>query len=57
MLDTRAAFARQVQYFVDAVLGQNPLALGNGEGVASQRVIDAAYQSLRTDRRVDIMSA
>lgn len=57
VLDTKAAFARQVQYFVDAALGQNPLALGNGEGVASQRVIDAAYRSLRTDRRVDIMSA
>jgi|SoiMethySBSTD1v2_1073268.scaffolds.fasta_scaffold00140_16 perosamine synthetase len=56
-VDSKGAFARQVHYFVDAVLGQNPLALGNGEGVASQRVIDAAYQSVQAGRRVDVAGA
>jgi predicted dehydrogenase len=55
--DAKAAFARQVSYFVDAVRGQNPLALGNGEGIASQRVIDAAYKSVQINGRVDIVSA
>jgi dTDP-4-amino-4,6-dideoxygalactose transaminase/predicted dehydrogenase len=53
-LDVKGAFARQIHYFVDAVLGQNPLALGNGEGVASQRVIDAAYRSAADDRRITL---
>ena len=33
-VDSKGAFARQIQYFVDATLGQNPLALGNGEGLS-----------------------
>jgi dTDP-4-amino-4,6-dideoxygalactose transaminase/predicted dehydrogenase len=55
-LDVKGAFARQVHYFVDAVLGQNPLALGNGEGVASQRVIEAAYASVEQDRKIDLLA-
>lgn len=54
-LDVKAAFVRQIHYFVDATQGQNPLALGNGEGVASQRVIEAAYESVREDRRISLM--
>jgi len=53
-VDAKGAFARQINYFVDATQGQNPLALGNGEGVASQRVIEAAYESVRQDRRINI---
>jgi dTDP-4-amino-4,6-dideoxygalactose transaminase/predicted dehydrogenase len=53
-LDAKGAFARQINYFVEATQGNNPLALGNGEGVASQRVIDAAYESVRQDRRINI---
>ena len=53
-VDVKGAFARQIHYFVDAVLGQNPLSLGNGEGVASQRVIEAAYQSVEQDRKINI---
>jgi predicted dehydrogenase len=53
-VDAKGAFARQIHYFVDATLGQNPLALGNGEGLASQRVIEAAYESVRNRRRVDV---
>jgi predicted dehydrogenase len=53
-VDAKGAFARQVDYFVNAVLGQNPLSLGNGEGVASQRVIEAAYQSVEQDRKINI---
>jgi dTDP-4-amino-4,6-dideoxygalactose transaminase/predicted dehydrogenase len=53
-LDVKGAFARQIHYFVDAALGQNPLALGNGEGVASQRIIEAAYESVNAERRITI---
>ena len=53
-MDAKGAFARQIDYFVNAVLGQNPLSLGNGEGVASQRVIEAAYQSVEQDRKINI---
>ena len=53
-VDAKGAFARQLHYFVDAVLGQNPLSLGNGEGVASQRVIEAAYQSVEQDRTISL---
>ena len=56
-VDAKAAFARQIHYFVDAVLGQNPLSLGNGEGVASQRVIEAAYQSVEQGRTISLRMA
>jgi dTDP-4-amino-4,6-dideoxygalactose transaminase/predicted dehydrogenase len=52
--DVKQAFARQIDYFVGAIRGDNPLALGNGEGVASQRVVAAAYESLRQDRRIEV---
>jgi predicted dehydrogenase len=53
-VDAKGAFARQIHYFVDAVRGQNPLGLGNGEGVASQRIIEAAYQSVAQDRTISL---
>jgi dTDP-4-amino-4,6-dideoxygalactose transaminase/predicted dehydrogenase len=53
-LDVKGAFARQIHYFIDALSGQNPLALGNGEGVASQRVIEAAYASVEQNRKIDL---
>src|SRR5690606_32523897 len=55
--DAKGAFARQVDYFIGAIRGDNPLALGNGEGVASQLAIEAAYESARTGRRVEISPA
>ena len=48
------AFARQVDYFVAAILGQTPQILGNGEGVKSQAVIAAAYESVAQNRKVNI---
>jgi predicted dehydrogenase len=53
-VDVKGAFARQIHYFVGATLGDNPLGLGNGEGLASQRVIEAAYGSVQKGRRVDV---
>jgi predicted dehydrogenase len=52
--DVKGAFARQLDYFVGAIGGNNPLALGNGEGVASQRVVAAAYESVSEERRIAI---
>ena len=51
--DVKGAFARQIDYFVGAIRGANPLSLG-GEGVASQRLIEAAYESMRQGRRIDL---
>jgi dTDP-4-amino-4,6-dideoxygalactose transaminase/predicted dehydrogenase len=56
-VDGKGAFARQMHYFIDAVGGQNPLGLGNDEGVASQRVIAAAYESIELNRKVAITAA
>jgi predicted dehydrogenase len=52
--DVKGAFARQIDYFVTAIGGENPLGLGKDEGIASQRVIEAAYESVRLGRRVDL---
>ena len=57
LLDAKGAFARQIHYFVDAVQGRNPLGLGNGEGVLSQRIIEAAYQSIEQNRKININAA
>lgn len=56
-VDVKGAFARQIRYFIDAVQGHNPLCLGNGEGVMSQRIIEAAYQSVEQNRKIAVMSA
>jgi predicted dehydrogenase len=56
-LDVKGAFARQIHYFVDAVLGQNPLGLGNDEGLAAQTIIEAAYVSVEHDRRMTLAPA
>jgi perosamine synthetase len=53
----KQAFARQVDYFVAAVAGQVPSILGNGEGVESQAVITAAYESIKQDRKVSVGNA
>jgi dTDP-4-amino-4,6-dideoxygalactose transaminase/predicted dehydrogenase len=55
--DRKQAFARQIDYFVGAVRGENPLSLGNGEGVMSQRVIEAAYRSVQERQKIAVKSA
>ncbi len=53
-LDAGGNFARQVAHFVDAILGAPPGILGNGEGLASQIVIEAAYKALEQGRLVNV---
>ncbi len=53
-LDVKEAFARQVDYFISSILGAAPKVLGNGEGVKSQAVIAAAYESIRQTRAVRV---
>jgi len=48
------AFARQINHFIDALRGQPPSIVGNGEGVASQAVITAAYESIEQNRKVNV---
>lgn len=53
-LDTRGNFARQITHFVDAILDVGSEGLGNGPGLKSQIVIDAAYRSLEQGNRVSL---
>jgi len=53
-LDRAGNFARQVAHFVDAISGSAPRILGNGEGLASQVIIEAAYKALEERRSVTV---
>lgn len=53
-IDTKGAFARQVAHFVDAIKGRPHLMLNNGEGLKSQIVLDAAYESMRQGTKVHL---
>ncbi len=53
-LDRAGNFARQVAHFVDAISGSAPRTLGNGEGLASQVIIEAAYKALEERRSVTV---
>ncbi len=53
-LDAVGNFARQVVHFVDAILGASPTILGNGEGLASQIIIEAAYRALEQGSLVNV---
>jgi predicted dehydrogenase len=51
-LTSKDAFARQIDHFVQAIHDGQSSVLGNGEGLKSQLVIDAAYESLETHTAV-----
>ena len=48
------AFARQINHFIDALRGRPPSIVRNGEGLASQAVITAAYESIKQNRKVHV---
>jgi perosamine synthetase len=48
------AFGRQIDHFVEAIASGRPLVVGSGEGVMSQRVIEAAYRSIAENGRVQV---
>lgn len=50
----KEAFARQIDHFVGAIMGETHLTLGNGEGLKSQAAIEAAYESVRQNRNVNV---
>jgi len=52
--DKLAAFKAQINNFCAAIDGDEPLLIGADDAVASVEVIDAAYASLRSGRRVRI---
>ena len=53
-LTMKDTFARQIDHFVEAIHGGQAPVLGNGEGLKSQLVIDAAYESLKTHTPVSL---
>jgi len=52
--NAKAVFARQTDHFVEAMIGKSPLILGNGEGLKSQIIIEAAYASVKQDGKVNV---
>ncbi len=54
-VNTKEAFARQVAHFVNAVRGRPHMILSNGEGLKSQIVIEAAYESVRQANRLNLV--
>lgn len=50
----KEAFARQIDHFVEAIQGKRPLLLGNGEGLRSQTLIDAAYESAKRGSKIGV---
>jgi len=53
-LTIKDSFARQIDHFVEAIPSGQASILGNGEGLKSQLVIDAAYESLKTHTTVSL---
>jgi len=53
-LSVKEAFARQIDHFVHALAGGQTSVLDNGAGLKSQLVIDAAYESLKTQMPVSV---
>ncbi len=52
-VSAKEAFGRQMDHFVGAILGRRPLIVGNGDGLRSQAVIEAIYESVRRDCKVN----
>ena len=48
------AFARQINHFVDAILGKPPTIVTNADGIQSQVVVEAAYESVKQHRVITI---
>lgn len=46
-----ATFSRQIDAFSEAIEQQTPFAVPGAEGLANQRVVDAAYESIRSGTR------
>jgi dTDP-4-amino-4,6-dideoxygalactose transaminase/predicted dehydrogenase len=53
-VDVRTAFARQINHFVEAMLGNGPSRLNGEDGQRSQAAIEGAYQSLDLGRKVEL---
>ena len=50
----KEAFARQIDHFVGAI-SQKPTIVKNGDGPKSQMIIDAAYESVKQDRKISLI--
>lgn len=48
------AYAKQVDAFADVVVGNSPFPVPGEEGLRNQLVIDAAYESIKSGRKVSI---
>ncbi len=56
-INAKEAFARQVDHFVGALVGEAPSIVRNEDGLKSQMAIEAAYESMQCDKKVYINTA
>lgn len=52
-INGKEAFARQIDHFVGAI-SQKPTIVKNEDGPKSQMIIDAAYESVKQDRKISL---
>ena len=53
-VNIKEAFARQINHFLDAIRHETSLVTTNGDGLKSQILIEAAYDSIKRGTRVSI---
>jgi predicted dehydrogenase len=52
-----AAFARQIDHFVESIARKSSTRVNNTDGLISQALIEAAYQSLKSEANVPVSNA
>lgn len=53
--NSKEAFSRQTKHFVDSIVNKKPTILDNEDGLKTQIVIEAAYESAKQDRKVSMV--
>ena len=52
--NTKASFARQIDHFIDCINGKPPSRVTNADGLKSQILLEAAYESIDRGTKVNI---
>jgi len=53
-VNSKEAFARQIDHFVEAIIGKKPSITNNEDGLRSQIAIESAYESIDKDGKIYI---
>ena len=52
--NTKASFARQIDHFIECINGKLPSRVTNIDGLKSQILLEAAYQSIERGTKIDV---